>query len=181
MQLGFFFDQQRCVGCQTCVVACKEWHDVPAGPASWRWLQTMEEGTYPQVWMAHLSLSCLHCAEPTCVPACPAGAITKRDRDGIVIVNRDLCIPGCRSCLDACPYKAPQFRSESSRMEMCDFCVDLIEQGKKPVCAASCPLRALEAGPVEDLKKTFNGSECAPGFTDHSPTKPSILFRPRRR
>jgi len=35
MQLGFYFDQTRCVGCLTCVVACKDWHDIPAGPANW--------------------------------------------------------------------------------------------------------------------------------------------------
>jgi anaerobic dimethyl sulfoxide reductase subunit B (iron-sulfur subunit) len=35
MQLAFYFDQTRCTGCYTCVVACKDWHDIPAGPASW--------------------------------------------------------------------------------------------------------------------------------------------------
>jgi anaerobic dimethyl sulfoxide reductase subunit B (iron-sulfur subunit) len=35
MQLAFYFDQTRCTGCYTCAVACKDWHDVPAGPASW--------------------------------------------------------------------------------------------------------------------------------------------------
>ena len=35
MQLGFYFDQTRCINCFTCVVACKDWHDIPAGPASW--------------------------------------------------------------------------------------------------------------------------------------------------
>ena len=35
MQLAFYFDQTRCTGCYACVVACKDWHDIPAGPASW--------------------------------------------------------------------------------------------------------------------------------------------------
>ena len=30
-QLGFFFDGSRCTGCKTCVVACKETHDLPVG------------------------------------------------------------------------------------------------------------------------------------------------------
>ena len=28
MQLGFFFDQTRCSGCLTCVVACRQWHSI---------------------------------------------------------------------------------------------------------------------------------------------------------
>ena len=34
MQVGFYIDQTQCSGCFTCVVACKDWHDLPAGPAS---------------------------------------------------------------------------------------------------------------------------------------------------
>ena len=44
MQLGFYFDQSRCSNCLTCVVACKDWHDIPAGPVSWRRVVTLEEG-----------------------------------------------------------------------------------------------------------------------------------------
>ena len=34
-QIGLFFDQTRCTGCYACIVACKDWNDVPPGPASW--------------------------------------------------------------------------------------------------------------------------------------------------
>ena len=44
MQMGFYFDQTLCTGCYTCIVACKDWHDVPAGPASWMRLKTVEKG-----------------------------------------------------------------------------------------------------------------------------------------
>lgn len=180
-QLGFYFDQQRCIGCDTCVVACKQWRQVPAGPASWRRVRTLEEGKFPQLWLAHLSLSCCHCAEPACTTACPAGAITKRAGDGVVVVDQALCIPGCRACLHACPYEAPQFRSAESRMEKCDFCLDRLEAGKKPLCVASCPLRALDAGPLEDMEATYGRIRQAPGFPDPASTLPSILFYPRAR
>jgi anaerobic dimethyl sulfoxide reductase subunit B (iron-sulfur subunit) len=32
MQVGFYFDQTRCIGCNACRVACKDWHDIAAGP-----------------------------------------------------------------------------------------------------------------------------------------------------
>jgi anaerobic dimethyl sulfoxide reductase subunit B len=181
MQLGFYFDQQRCTGCDACVVACKQWHEVPAGPASWRRVSTLEEGEFPHLWMAHLSLSCCHCLRPACVAACPTSAIHKRAEDGVVVVDQSLCAPGCRACLHACPYDAPQFRSEESTMEKCDFCLDRLQQGARPLCVVSCPLRALDAGPLEELRATYQTEAEAPGFPDPSPTHPAILFRARSR
>jgi anaerobic dimethyl sulfoxide reductase subunit B (iron-sulfur subunit) len=96
-----------------------------------------------------------------------------------VVVDQSLCVPGCRACLYACPYDAPQFRSEDSRMEKCDFCLDRLEQGAEPLCVASCPLRALDAGPLEELRATYRADAEAPGFSDSCGTHPSILFRPR--
>jgi len=43
-QIGFYVDQTRCMGCAACVIACKQWHDIPAGPASWMRVQSIEEG-----------------------------------------------------------------------------------------------------------------------------------------
>ncbi|MEE8174036.1 MAG: 4Fe-4S binding protein [Dehalococcoidia bacterium] len=37
--MAFYFDQTRCTGCYACSVACKDWDDVPAGPASWMGFQ----------------------------------------------------------------------------------------------------------------------------------------------
>ena len=54
-----------------------------------------------------VSLGCQHCQDPACIPACPAGAISK-NANGIVTVNQELCI-GCRYCEWACPYGTPQF------------------------------------------------------------------------
>lgn len=91
MQLGFYFDQTRCTGCHTCSVACKDWNDVPAGPANWRRVLSVEEGDGPDLFAAYLSSSCHHCAEPICAVACPAAAISKRGKDGIVVVDREKC------------------------------------------------------------------------------------------
>ena len=126
MQLAFYFDQTRCIGCFTCIVACKDWHDVPAGPASWRRVQTIEEGKYPEPFVAFLSTSCYHCAQPACLSACPVDAISKREQDGIVIVDREECLgEKCRLCLDVCPYGAPQFGAEpDAKMQKCDLCIE---------------------------------------------------------
>ncbi len=91
MQLGFYFDQSRCTGCFACAIACKDWHDVPAGPARWMRLLYQEEGKFPKVFVSHMATPCYHCTEPVCVYICPNEAITKRDEDGIVVVDREKC------------------------------------------------------------------------------------------
>ena len=108
MQMGFYFDQMRCTGCFTCIVACKDWNDVDAGPASWRRVITIEKGKYPDLFVAFLSTACYHCIEPICVSACPVDAISKRELDGVVVVDGEACLGqnNCDMCLEACPYDA---------------------------------------------------------------------------
>lgn len=91
MQLGFYFDQTRCTGCFACSIACKDWHDIPAGPARWMRILYQEEGNYPDVFVSHMATPCYHCAQPVCSFVCPNDAITKRDEDGIVTVDREKC------------------------------------------------------------------------------------------
>lgn len=82
MQLAFYFNQNRCMGCYTCVIACKDWNDVPPGPAAWRKVVTLEGGKFPNPFAARLSTSCYHCAEPACVYVCPVDAISKERKTG---------------------------------------------------------------------------------------------------
>ena len=105
MQLGFYFDQTRCTGCCTCVVACKDWHDVPAGPASWRRVITIEEGDFPNLFVAFLTTSCCHCDQPACISVCPVQAIYKGE--GQVLIDYKRCIncgkplpPNSKFCLE---------------------------------------------------------------------------------
>ncbi|MDH4068027.1 MAG: 4Fe-4S binding protein, partial [Dehalococcoidia bacterium] len=78
----------------------------------------------------------------------PSGAIGKRGKDGIVVVDRDKC-NGCRDCLPACPYGVPQF-DEDGIMQMCDFCTGV---NMEPACAVSCPAGALNFGTLDELLK----------------------------
>jgi len=182
MQMGFYFDQTRCTGCYACVVACKDWHDVPAGPASWMRVETIEKGKFPDLFVAFFTHTCYHCADPACVEACPVGAITKSKENGVVLVDRDKCLgkDNCDLCLQACVYKSPQFGAEpNARMQKCNLCPDRLEQGKKPICVAGCPMRALDAGPIEELIALYGDAREAEGFIYSSELKPSIVFKPK--
>ncbi|MFC2022201.1 4Fe-4S dicluster domain-containing protein [Chloroflexota bacterium] len=183
MQLGFYFDQTRCTDCFTCVVACKDWHDVPAGPASWIRVIALEKGEYPDLFVAFLATTCYHCLEPKCVPACPVNAITKRKQDGIVIVDGEACLgrEQCQLCLEACPYDAPQFGAEANaKMQKCDLCVERQEEGKKPICVDACPMRALDSGPIEELRARYGDIREAEGFVHSEDLVPSIIFKPKK-
>ncbi|MFO7962854.1 MAG: 4Fe-4S dicluster domain-containing protein [Desulfobacterales bacterium] len=183
MQLGMYIDQNRCTGCFACVVACKDWHDVPAGPAGWLRLKTIEKGVYPNLFVAFLPVTCFHCENPACVSACPVEAISKRDGDGVVRVDREACLgkDACGMCLDACPYDAPQFGAEEdAKMQKCDLCADRWEEGRKPVCVSSCPMQALDMGPIDELRKKYGDVRNTEGFDYSDSICPSVTFKPKK-
>ncbi len=183
MQLGLFFDQTRCTGCYACQVACKDWHGVPAGPANWMKVARIEEGKFPHRFAAYVVNMCYHCADPPCVAVCPAQAINKREEDGVVIVDSEKCEGGalCDLCSEVCPYRAPQFGAEENpKMYKCDFCLDRLTQGKLPICVAACPTRALDWGPLDELRHKYGDVREAPGFPYSKEIQPSILFKPKK-
>jgi anaerobic dimethyl sulfoxide reductase subunit B len=145
---GFYFDADRCIKCKSCEIACKQWKNIPAGTIKLRRVEEVNSGTFPDVQRHFLSLSCRHCAKPACIEACPTEAITQR-LDGIVTVDQDKC-NGCRVCLEACQFGAPQF-DQDGMMRKCDMCLDRIEIGQTPICAATCPTQALRWGTTQDL------------------------------
>lgn len=134
------------------------------------------------MFVAFLSLSCLHCAEPACMSVCPANAITKRQKDGIVVVDQEACLgkEACGLCKEACPYDAPQFSAEEdAKMQMCDLCADRWEEGEKPICVEACPTRALDAGPLDELQAKYGALKEVDGFTYAEETRPCVIFKAR--
>ena len=156
MQLGFYVDMDRCVGCHSCAVACKAYNHLPpqtlgaTGP-HWRRIVSIESGVFPAPSLTSMSLSCAHCGQPACLGVCPTKAISKRPEDGVVLVDATKCI-GCRACLAACPFGVPQF-GDDGKMQKCNFCLDRLAQGQEPVCVGTCPAGALRAGSLEELSK----------------------------
>ncbi len=183
MQVGFYFDQTRCIGCSACAVACKDWHDIPAGPEKWIKILYNEKGKFPKVYVSYRINPCFHCEDPVCIPVCPVGAITKREEDGIVIVDSEKCIGNeqCNSkCLKACPYGAPQFGPEKgAKMKKCNYCLDRYLEGKLPICVESCRTHALDAGNLEDLKERYGNIREADNFIYSDRTKPATVFKPK--
>jgi nitrate reductase / nitrite oxidoreductase, beta subunit len=87
--------------------------------------------------MFYLPRICNHCANPTCVAACPSGAIYKRGEDGIVLINQEKC-RGWRACVAACPYKKIYYNWKTGKSEKCILCFPRLETGQPPACFHSC-------------------------------------------
>jgi len=117
-------DQNRCVGCWSCSVGCKQMNNEPLGIFWNRILTTapnesttakapaspnidVPRGVFPYLERAYLPLACQHCNDAPCVKVCPVQATFRRD-DGAILIDFERCI-GCRYCMAACPYGVRNF------------------------------------------------------------------------
>ncbi len=94
-------------------------------------------GEFENTFMMYLPRLCEHCLNPTCVAACPSGAIYKREEDGIVLIDQEKC-RGWRMCISGCPYKKIYYNWKSGKSEKCIFCYPRIEMGEPTVCSETC-------------------------------------------
>ena len=178
-QIGFYDDLSSCIGCRTCEIACKDKNDLEIGPRLRRVVE-VDGGKYPELWSYKVSMSCFHCEDPACIKVCPVDALVKRDKDGIVIPYPDKCI-GCRRCEWACPYRAPQYDPSRDKVVKCNYCYDLVDQGRNPACVDACIMRVLKSGPLEELKKETGVVSNIRDFPNPKFTNPSVVFKPHRK
>lgn len=187
-QYGFYFDASKCTGCKTCMVACKDKNNLPVGMnfrrvtefSGGNWRQDRATGAWHQDAFAYyLSISCNECSDPACVKVCPTKAHFKRAEDGLVLIDPKKCI-GCGACLAACPYGAPQLNREARKMRKCDTCLDRREKGLNPVCVDACPQRALDFGPIDELRKKYGDCAAIAPLPDVSVTKPNLVIHPTK-
>jgi len=168
-QLGFLVDTNRCIGCKACEIACKQEYGIIKG-INWRKTYTVNREGHPEFPTYYFTLACNHCDNPKCLKGCPAGAYTKREKDGIVIHDPDKCL-GCRYCTWNCYFNAPQFNETTRKVEKCNLCYDRIDAGLSPVCVEACPVQALRL-----INYGENGNpETIPGF-EKLDFNPSVRF-----
>ena len=203
-KLGLVIDLDTCVGCQACVTACKGWntenygspladtdaHGADPGGTFLNRVFSYEIETADNLPdLLHFPRSCLHCEDAPCVTVCPTGASWKRQDDGIVLVDEDLCM-GCGLCAWACPYGARELDPEAGVMKKCTLCVDRIdnenlpEEDRIPACVRTCPTGARHFGDLADPDSAVSRLTAARGGVALMPdlgTRPVNRYLPRRR
>lgn len=200
---GMAIDLSRCIGCNTCAVACKVSNNLPKD-VWWNVVHTegrdfadTSKGTCGgEMQLSWLPVNCMHCENAVCEEVCPTGATVKRD-DGIVTVDEETCI-GCKSCMEACPYDVrrlienePEYYLElpigdpaakshkGGTVEKCDFCAGRIDRGEKPACMELCPGRARYWGDLDDPESEvsqFLSGRNATVLLEEEGTSPSVYY-----
>jgi len=178
-QHGFYFNADNCIACHACESACSEKNDLPPHIA-YRAVGYVEGGSYPNYTRLNISMACNHCDDPVCLKGCPTRAYTKFAEYGAVLQDPDICF-GCGYCTWVCPYNAPQLDTTRGHVMKCNMCVDRLEVGLKPACAAACLGGALDFGVIETTPKNREQLKTQiPGFPSTDITHPNIRFQQTR-
>jgi Fe-S-cluster-containing dehydrogenase component len=173
VQLGFYMDSKKCIGCFSCAMACKNQYHTMAS-IQWRCVYPLDNDIHPHRNRSFCSLACHHCRAPACVAACPVRAYTKRDIDGVVIHTQERCI-GCQNCIRACPFGAPRYNPILKKAEKCSLCWQRLDAGLQPACVMACPVEALVL--IDLLNDDLSAMDRFPaGFPEIEQLDPSVRF-----
>lgn len=141
-----------CIACKRCRIECAVAHS-----ESKELVGAMRETPPPQArvlvrplgqWSA--PYQCRHCEQPPCVPACPQGALGRDEATLTVVLDLDACT-GAGKCVKKCPFLGVVMDREGHQAVKCDLCVERLEQGEIPACAAACPTGAITYKSAEEL------------------------------
>ena len=176
MRYGFVIDQDRCIGCHACTVACKDEHKVPVGVFR-TWVKYIEKGSFPDTSRHFGVMRCNHCEQAPCIEICPTSALFKRD-NGIVDFDNSRCI-GCKSCMQACPYDALYIDPETSTAAKCNFCAHRVEANLEPACVVVCPTQAIMTGDLDDPQSHVSrivATQKVAARKPHKGTQPKLFY-----
>jgi formate dehydrogenase iron-sulfur subunit len=158
---GVLIDVTRCIGCNSCALACKESNHLPDPEVVPHELSSdvytfvdVRQVTTPdgEVGKRYVKRQCMHCLNAACVSACPAAAMHSSGQ-GPVIYRPNRCL-GCRYCQVACPFQVPRFDWDNGVnpvISKCWMCYERLQQGERPACVEACPTGTLRFGQRSEL------------------------------
>ena len=167
---GYIVDTTRCIGCGSCVRACKLENGVPDHYFR-TWVERYEidtdEGVHvdsPDGAMASFPRDvqkplptakgffvpkiCNHCRKSACTQVCPVGA-SFHSPDGVVLIDKSRCM-GCGYCVQACPYGCRYIDPRKGTADKCTFCYHRLHRGLATACVQACPREARLYGNLKD-------------------------------
>lgn len=171
----YLIDTRSCIGCGSCVAACRQENSVPEG--NYRtWVERYringngETHVDSPLGAEHgferiagggdaskaffVPKMCNHCESTPCVQVCPVGA-SYSTRDGVVLVDKEQCI-GCGYCLQACPYGSRFMNEQTHTADKCTLCYHRLSRGETTACVGICPVGARMIGDRENPDDPIN-------------------------
>ena len=175
--LGMLYDTTLCIGCKTCVVACREANGLEPTLDAERLHQApldLDANTKNVIKLysdgakrSYMKAQCMHCVDPACASACMLGSLKKDPVTGVVTYDPDYCV-GCRYCVMACPFNVTKFQFDKAlpNIVKCELCrhrfpedgqmtdVDgfsRFAKGEGPACCEVCPREAVIYGKRSEL------------------------------
>lgn len=129
-----------CAGCRICETICSMHNEGACNPKVSRirivsWDPSID-----------VPVTCRQCADPLCAKACPVSAFVETETEGVLTVDRELCI-GCGACAEACPFGAITINPRTGIAGKCDLC------GGEPLCIEYCPANVLKLFTSESNKE----------------------------
>ncbi|AKH97027.1 4Fe-4S ferredoxin iron-sulfur-binding domain-containing protein [Halanaeroarchaeum sulfurireducens] len=203
---GMVIDLQKCVGCDSCTVACKAENRTQSG-VTYNVVLEEERGEFPDVTRTNIPRPCMQCENPSCVQVCPVSATYKME-NGIVNIDYDRCI-GCRYCMVACPYGAryldfgesyedevieadevdsPEFgvtreddgpgASPQANATKCSFCYHRLGRGEEPACVETCIGDARYFGDLDADSEVSKMADSTRAFQlkEHTGNDPNVYY-----
>ncbi len=205
-RFGMVIDLRKCLGCQTCTVACCIENSVMT-TKNWHIVLDVVEGEFPAIHRRFYPRPCQHCKNAPCVEVCPTSA-SHKTKDGRVLIDYQNCI-GCRYCITACPYEARVFNWKKPKKpltenpavpvrprgvtEKCTFCTHRIDAAKKkaqaigsdtpegvvPACVEECIGEARYFGDLDDSNSMVARLIATRGhkrLLEEKGTDPSVIY-----
>lgn len=187
---GIAIDIERCTGCYSCFLACKDEYvgndhlplSIAQPEEGHKWInpKEIEYGIGTKMKVDYIPVLCQHCTDAPCMLAAPAGAIYRRD-DGIVIIDPEKA-KGYKEIVDACPYRAVFWNEEANVAQKCTLCAHMLDSGEKTVrCVEVCPTGAMIFGDMDDpgskiSKFLAEKAETVEDFKPEFETKPAVKY-----
>lgn len=148
--IKIYCDMSKCVACKSCELACCVEHSQNKflAKAIFEKEKPKKRVNVSAAGSKAISIHCQHCKDAPCVKACMSGALSKDEKTGATLQDKEKCV-GCWMCVMTCPFGAIVRDIESHVAVKCDLCPERDDYA----CVAICPTGTLFAGTEEEFRK----------------------------